>query len=495
MDVLTSARHAITAHHMLAAGDRVIVAVSGGPDSLCLLHVLRRLADDLSLSLHVAHLNHGLRGADSDADAAYVTALAQEWGIEVTCERADVQAYRALHKLSLEDAARQVRYAFLQRVARTRGASVIAAGHTADDQVETIIMHWLRGAGLAGLRGMLPVQALAGGVRLIRPLLAVSRRDIVAYCAEHALQPRLDRSNEDQRLWRNRLRRSILPELERHSPSLRATTLRSACILADDDAYIEAQVTALWPELAQVAADAVSIDRARWRSLAPAIQRRLIRRAWACLPGGGGDLGWVHVERIRELALRAARREPARLHLPRGVHALVPASTIVLSLTDEAAEATDAPRLVGDALALSAPSRLRLPGSEWVIETELSDASAATDPASGDRFVQRFDADVVGDALTVRRWRAGDRMQPLGMIGRRKLHDIMIDNHVPQSTRAQMPVLLAGEHVLWLVGVRRSDWGKITPATRRVLTVRLIHDDAAAQPALPGKGIDSDALA
>ena len=251
MHVLESTRHNLTHHRMLSPGDRVVVAVSGGQDSLCLLHVLKLLASEMRFGLHVAHLNHGLRGADSDADAAFVRQTALEWGIAATVETAAVLTYRKEHHLSLEDAARRLRYAFLQRVAAEVGAAAIATGHTADDQVETIIMHWLRGAGPGGLRGMLPVQALAGGIRLIRPLLDVTRAETGGYCRENGLAARHDLSNDDSAIQRNYVRHSVLPALDKVTPAARANILRTARILADEDAYMQQQVDLAWQALAE----------------------------------------------------------------------------------------------------------------------------------------------------------------------------------------------------------------------------------------------------
>jgi len=247
-DVLTQVRRTIETHNLLASGDSVVVGVSGGPDSLCLLHVLMRLREEYDLRLHVAHLNHGTRGADSDADADFVAALAARWGLPCTIEKQDVPGLARAHKLAFEEAARRVRYAFLARVAAKVGATRIAVGHNADDQAETVLMHFLRGSGPAGLRGMLPATPItdyrllepftehetrntgqeaggkkqeaggkkqeaggkkqeAGGKRqeargkrqdscilhpelvIIRPLLEISRADIEAYCAGHGLEP------------------------------------------------------------------------------------------------------------------------------------------------------------------------------------------------------------------------------------------------------------------------------------------------------------------
>ncbi len=256
MPLLEQVKKTIQRYQMLGSGDAVVVGVSGGPDSLCLLHLLLCLRDEYDLTLHIAHLNHRLRGTEADSDAAFVGQLAQKWALPATVESRDVAALAEEGRLAIEEAARQARYAFLARTARQVGAQRIAVGHNADDQVETIVMHWLRGAGLAGLRGMQPVSKLeemrlgeekeAVGHKtvdllLIRPLLETPRSAIEAYCAAHELEPRFDRSNLDTTYYRNRLRHELLPFLETFNPRIREVILRSASIFSADYAYLREQ--------------------------------------------------------------------------------------------------------------------------------------------------------------------------------------------------------------------------------------------------------------
>ncbi|HFD38988.1 MAG TPA: tRNA lysidine(34) synthetase TilS, partial [Anaerolineae bacterium] len=240
--MLDRVRWLIEQDRLLTSGDRVVVGVSGGPDSLCLLHLLHRLQAEYDLALHVAHLHHSLRGADADADAAFVRQIAAAWGLPCTVEQADVPALAAEGKLAVEEAARQARYAFLRRVAIGVGARIVAVGHNADDQAETVLMHFIRGSGLAGLRGMLPrapypqftnpqstnSQSTSPHLTLIRPLLDISRADILAYCDRHGLTPRFDRSNLDTTYFRNWLRHEALPLLARHNPNVDQVLRRTA---------------------------------------------------------------------------------------------------------------------------------------------------------------------------------------------------------------------------------------------------------------------------
>ena len=248
MDIVGAVRDTIERHGLLPAGEPVVVGVSGGPDSLALLHILRRLAPDYRVALHVGHLEHGIRGEASREDAAFVRAIAEAWGLPVTVAARDVPAIARERGLAIEEAARQERYRFLGELARSIGGTTVAVAHHADDQVETVLMHLLRGAGLSGLRGMRPLSRLDAlrfgddedlapedkndGIRLARPLLYVERAAIEAYCEAQGLRPRFDRSNLDTTYFRNRLRLELIPYLEAFNPNVRQVIRRTAEVLA-----------------------------------------------------------------------------------------------------------------------------------------------------------------------------------------------------------------------------------------------------------------------
>ncbi|MBM4433377.1 MAG: tRNA lysidine(34) synthetase TilS, partial [Chloroflexi bacterium] len=228
--------------YRLVSNQPLVVAVSGGQDSVCLLYVLAKLQKELALKLHVAHLNHQLREEESDADAEYVSSLARKLNIPATIEKRNVKAYRARHRLSLEGDAREVRYTFLAQVAKSVGADRAAVGHTADDHIETILMHLIRGTGTRGLRGLQPSsrwQSKGESLIIVRPLLEVSRRETAAYCRWHRLKPRIDVTNLSLSPLRNRIRLQLLPLLESYNPRVREALLRTARIAADDIAFLD----------------------------------------------------------------------------------------------------------------------------------------------------------------------------------------------------------------------------------------------------------------
>ena len=275
---------------LIVRGDKLVIGVSGGPDSVCLLALLKDLATTYNLQLHVAHLNHTLRGQASEDDAAYVDKLARQWDLPVSMSREDVAGFARKQRLNLEEAARTLRYTFFVQVAEAMGAKKVAVAHTANDQAETVLMNLLRGAGGAGLAGMQPKaplpqsQALHGGevapLQVIRPLLEVSRGEVVAYCQAKGLSPRLDASNQSLAYTRNRIRHELLPLLESYNPNIYRTLTRTAALMAADTEVLTAETeAACQASLSSDSAGQVTVDIAAWQALPLALQRRVLRRA------------------------------------------------------------------------------------------------------------------------------------------------------------------------------------------------------------------------
>jgi len=308
-------------HHLVLPQGTLVVGVSGGPDSVCLAHLLVGLKDRLGVGIHLAHLNHLLRDAESEADADYVSELARRLGVDATLERRDVRSYQTMHCLTLEEAARQVRYQFLAEVAGKAGAGRIAVGHTADDQTETILMRLLRGTGALGLAGMQPLtewDSLGGqrGLKIVRPLLEVSRKEVEAYCQRHGLAPRRDSSNLSKVHLRNRLRCELLPLLRRYNPRIDEALLRMADTLTSDLDFLEQQVSRVWDGVVSEEEKAVVLKAAELKSLHPALQRHLFRLVLKRLLGDLEDIEWKHIEKMRQ-ALDLPKGK--RLVLPRGL--------------------------------------------------------------------------------------------------------------------------------------------------------------------------------
>lgn len=452
----------IREHRLLPKRKRLLVAVSGGPDSVCLLHILVRLRDRLKFQLHVAHLNHQLRGADSAADAQYVGQLACQLKVPATIEERDVKAYRARRRLSLEEAAREVRYGFLAEVAKSIGTDRVAMGHTRDDHIETILMHLVRGTGTRGLRGLQPVSQWRhedDTLTIIRPLLELSREDTAEYCREYQLKPRMDATNLSLSPLRNRIRLQLLPLLRSYNPKVDEALLRTAQTAGDELAFLDREGTRLWRKIARREEDTIVLDRVEFSKLPLALRRHLLRMVMEELLGDLKDIESRHIEEIMATLSKPAGR---RLDLPGGLVFAVDYDRYLLG-RDLAA--------LSPLPVLEKEFALKIPGetiaSGWRVRATLITPSAQKQIDSN--LAACFDLDKVGEKLLVRSRRRGDRFQPLGMTELKKLGEFMIDAKISRQWRERVPIVCSPEHIVWVVGWRIDDRVKVTEDTRRVL--------------------------
>ncbi len=468
----------IRAYSLLSPGDIVVAGVSGGADSLCLLYVLQRLQEQLGVGVHVAHLNHMLRGDAARDEVEFVAGQAAAVGVPFTQEEIDVQAYARVNAMGIEEAARHVRYAFLHEVAETVGAGYVATGHTRDDSIETVIMNIIRGTGIHGLRGLDAASSVPVGptilpenhsIRLIRPLLELSRCDTEAYCGAMRLEPRMDASNASPEFLRNRVRHQVLPLLRQVNPGFDDATLRLAVTAREDDDLLVRQSDALWARIAEVSQSHVCLQSDVFVDAPSPLQVRVVRRAFELLAGSARDLTMAHIRAIQSLSsgpggktIRVAhgivwRKEGESLLAfvrgsdPTAAEAVMPAQPVPLSIPGESVIAG------------------------WRVTAEILD----TVPAGVESDLEAvFDAERVGTDVSVRRRRPGDRMRPLGMSGSKKLQDLMVDCKVPAVARDGVPVVCAGEGIVWLVGCRVDDRFKVAPSTRSVLRLSFARASA-----------------
>lgn len=433
---------------------------------MCLLHVLFRLRREYGLLLHAAHLNHHLRGEEADADARYVRKLSEWLGLEVTIGDADVRQYAERKQASIEEAAREVRYEFLARVALERGAEGIATGHTYDDHVETVLLHLLRGAGTAGMGGLEPVMEISSratqhaGARIIRPLLEVDRAETLAYCKEHVLRPRIDSSNMSPSFLRNRIRMELLPILRRYNANIVDTLGRSARFAKEDERFITQRAQQLWPEVAQTKKDRVEIHVSALAQLPGALQSRLLRMAVARAAGSARDLQARHVDAIRSLLSKETGKQVC---LPHGLLCRRSYETLHLLMWEKKNPCNVWP---DTGISVSVPGETKLPG--WRVSSEIDVVSAST---TCHPYVAELDLKKAGHSLFVRKRRSGDRFQPLGMSSLKKLQDFMVDCKIPRWERDCVPLLCSEGWLLWVVGWRIDDRVKVTETTKEVLRI------------------------
>ncbi len=484
----------IERHRLIPRGETVVVAVSGGADSVCLLHILAKWRGQLGIKLHAAHLNHQLRGAESEADVRYVSDLAASLGVPVTIERRDVAAYRNERRCSLEEAARELRHAFLAQVGRQAGANRIAIAHTRDDHIETILMHILRGTGVAGLRGLAPCSRMAYDVQaaslfqssppgnrsdllVIRPLLDVSREETSGYCAEYALAPRVDSSNLSLSFFRNRLRLELLPVLRQYNPNIDQALLRLADIAREDQVFIEQQAAELWSEVARTEDRAVYLDKKKVASLPIALQRQLLRDAVTRLAGDVRDIEAVHIEEARSLLNKPVGK---MVYLPRGIVCQSGYEEVMVGSQARRSELPPCPfpQLSGE-IGLEVPGETVLPG--WKVVASIFSREAYKRYQENLKGVQlhgpmtaNFDFGKTGACLFIRNRRPGDRFQPLGMTEPKRLHEFMIDARVPRSWRDRIPIVCSPQQIIWVVGWRIDDRVKVTEDTKEILHLEFV---------------------
>jgi tRNA(Ile)-lysidine synthase len=441
----------------------VLAAVSGGADSLALLHVLRRAG----YPLLVGHFNHRLR-PEADSDAAHVRQVAEQMGLPFVSDSADVAAHAAAQGLSIEEAARELRYRFLFRQARLAGAQAVATGHTADDQAETVLMHFLRGAGLAGLKGMPPrviLPVFDPEIPLVRPLLAWTRAQTEAYCHEHGLAYRVDATNADTAYFRNRLRHELFPVLAQYNPQVRQALARTALALQGDHELLNELLESAWAcAFSESGPGFMAFDLPALREMSPALRRNLFRRAAFALNPGLRDVDFDALQ-------RAASLRPA--HLAGGLQTICEGQRLYLT-ADPASLPADVPQISRDYALTAGAQQLQLPDG-WLFCCQSLPAEQAP-PRLGrwpaDPFTAWLDADLAADRLRLGPFRAGDRFEPLGMPGQmQKLSDLFVNLKIPLRLRKKWPVLWAGEQIAWVAGLRLSEKFKIRPETRQVLKI------------------------
>jgi len=443
---------------MFRPGDRVLVAVSGGPDSVALLHLLAGWRQELGLELGVGHFDHGLRGRESAEDAAFVAKLAQELHLPHHQGRGDVKELARTHRLSRQMAARQLRLDFLRETCRSQGYDKLALGHTADDQVELFLLRLLRGAGPEGLKGMWP----ATPEGLVRPLLSVGKAPLLAWLEQQALPYRRDSSNLSRAYLRNRVRLDLLPELTRlYNPRLKEAIWRTQVLLQEDERLLALESDRLLAQVSRVPApDFYSLDLPRLLSLEPGWQLRLLRVA----------LGRLSGEQNLSAAQTAALLDLARGEKSGGLISLGAARVARAGPELHLFRRLPAPP-AGVTLLAPPPGRLETPeGWSWTWSSRMRPAGGL---APLEPHLALLDQERLTFPLEVRCFRVGDRFWPLGAPGSKKLQDFLVDARMPRWLRPHIPLVISAGQIVWVAGLRPAEPVKVTEASRTLLTLEV----------------------
>ena len=443
----------------IVAGDRVLAACSGGPDSVALVAILMKLRDEMPLEIRLAHFNHRLRDGAGE-DERFVRDLARRWALPVIADSADVRAFAARKKLNLEEAGRNLRYAFLRRAAAETGATKIATGHTMTDQAETVLMRLMRGTGLSGLAGIATV--LSGETcPVVRPLLGIAGRDLRAWLAAEGIAFREDPSNIVRRFLRNRVRAELLPELEaRYAPQVIAHIARLAAIAREDDELLAAFVRELSDEFVLRKGRDTSLDLQTLPLLLPALARRVAREFLRELRGDLRDVSFDDVEGLLALG------EGKEMSLGRGVILCREGGRLGLKKRRRKAGAYEI-LWDGRGEVVVAPAGMTFGG----VRGKAGERGAFF--KGDDRTGAALDLAKLEFPLVIRSRKPGDLYRPFGAPGRKKLKEILRAKGIPAADRGRLPVFLCDGEIVWAPGLPVAEKYKVTGTTESVFSIRL----------------------
>jgi len=442
--------------HLIESQNHILVAVSGGPDSVALLHTLVAVQDALEIKLlTVVHFNHRLRGDFSAQDEAFAHDLAGRVGLGFFSGQEDVRAYQAAHGLSLEMAARACRYSFFRKALAETGAQKLALGHTADDQAEELLLRLLRGTGPSGMAGM----AARTQQGMIRPLLAVRRSEVLEYLKDLRLDFRQDASNLEPVCQRNALRLEILPLLKKHfHPQITQTLSRHAKLVQEEESYWELQIEATWPKvcLGETKSQA-SFSSAKLALLHPALLRRVFRRSIEKLTGNVLGFYAVHFELLTEWSFKG--RSGKSIQLPHRIRAYQEGDRLIISTEDH---------FSSKPFCWTIPELGTHDFGLYKLNLSLKNRTSSDLPRASINTAW-MDAEKIKWPLTVRSWQPGDRFQPLGLDGSKKLQDFFTDSKIERSRRGRIPLLCDTQKICWIMGYRLDERVRVSPETKQIL--------------------------
>jgi tRNA(Ile)-lysidine synthase len=468
----------VAEYNMVEKNDSVLAGVSGGADSVALIHILKEIARRFSLKIGIAHLNHSLRGKESDKDAEFVALISDKLRLPCFMKKTDVIEYKTENSLSVEEAGRRVRYSFFEETAQKEGYNRIALGHTSDDNAELVLMYLIRGSGPLGLSGIPPIRpGTRSGLTVIRPLIRTTRGEILDYISENNISYVTDRTNEDQRYLRNRIRHTLIPELKKvYNPKVVETLNRLSSIIRHEEEWIEKEIRNILNGITILKEEnSITLSVKDLNALHPAAKRRAIRTALAGAKGDLRRISFSHVEIVSEKTgenmVDWSLDLPDRMRVSRAGNGLV-IKKEERALREISSEKRNKARSSYE-YPLSGPGPVNAEKEGFkILFSEIKDEPLEDIKHSGPGLAF-FDMEKVSFPLVIRNILPGDRFKPLGMTGSKKVSKYLINKKIPEKIRHKLPVVLSGGRIIWLPGYVIDDSVKVTANTGKILKAEL----------------------
>jgi tRNA(Ile)-lysidine synthase len=456
-------RRTIEKYSMFSQGDRVVIALSGGPDSVALLHMLNSLKDVYGIKIRAAHLEHGLRGDESIEDMKFVMSLCESLSIPITTKSEKIGEIAAQDGLSVEAAARKIRYAFLYDVLEETGFNKIATGHNANDQAETLLINLLRGSGLAGLSGMKP----AMDERVVRPLIEAKRSEIEAYLEQRGLSFRTDSSNADIRFERNKVRNVLIPVMETEfNPGIVDSLTRTASVFSMVYEFFKGKVEKSMRAAVNKEEGRVTVNLELFRPYSDIVKLFTFHRILRSLEDDEQIISYDTLSALLNVAGKS--QSGSRIDIGSGIIALKEFDSVVIGRDLALYEPYE--------VQLNVPGETRIENAGYVYTVEVFREKPETPDVYRSGQSAYFDFNELALPLVARNWREGDRFVPFGLKGRKKVHDVFVDEKVPVSDRTVIPLVCDSDGVIWVTGVRRGDRARITDETGGIVKITYSKD-------------------
>ena len=458
--MLDKVREYILKNELIDKGDNILVALSGGPDSVCLLHILARLRSEFNLRLGAIHINHLLRGEEAIEDENYTKELCRFLDVENYVERIDIATIAAKEGQSIELAGREERYKAFNKIKEKFSYNKIAVAHNSNDQAETILMRLMRGSGLEGLTGIKAKREDG----IIRPILCLNRNQIEAYCDEYKLEPRIDKSNYEKIYNRNKVRLDILPYMkENFNEDIIDTLNRMSLLLQKDNEYLEEVAAMAYKKYCKEENDKIIVSRELFENEKEAITTRILKRSFKNISNSYKNFEMKHIVDIIELSKLGTNKE---LHLTNGIVVQNIYGDIIFKQRKNKEDNIK----LNEVYIKKEDFFNKIEFSKYEIELQIISKKNNIEFSNND-LIKFFDYDKIEEGIIIRNRKDGDKMVPIGMKGTKKLKDIFINSKIPKEIRDIIPIVCFDEKIAWVVGVKVSEQFKVTSNTKQILKI------------------------